>query len=141
MARKMSWKECIDQGIITRTTADQERSSKMVDMARTRLEFWKKVVEERYLAMKLEAYYEIIKELMLAHLYKTGYNCSNHLCLIAYISKHLENFEFEAGKIDELRQLRNEISYRGFQVSKDYVERNETEFAHIIDRLIDELKK
>lgn len=43
-------------------------------------------------------------------------------------------------KIDELRQLRNEISYRGFTVKKDYLERNEQEFKDIIDRLKKEIE-
>ena len=73
-------------------------------------------------------------------MYKKGFNCTNHLCLIAYLKKNISSFDYECEKIDELRQIRNEISYRGFAVKKDYLERNEPEFKSIIDRLRKELK-
>ena len=139
MANEMSWKECVDQGIITETQADEERSSQMLQMADLRLEFWDKKVEEKFIALKVEAYYDIIKELIFAHLYKNGYNCTNHLCLIAYLKEKIQDFDFENQKIDELRKVRNEINYRGLTVKKDYLERNELEFKNIIKRLKEEL--
>ncbi len=139
MANEMSWKECVDQGIITETQADEERSSQMLQMADLRLEFWDKKVEEKFIALKVEAYYDIIKELIFAHLYKNGYNCTNHLCLIAYLKEKIQDFDFEIQKIDELRKVRNEINYRGLTVKKDYLERNELEFKNIIKRLKEEL--
>ena len=79
MANEMSWKECIDRGIITETQADEERSNQMLQMANLRLEFWDKNVDDKFIALKVEAYYDIIKELIFAHIYKNGYNCTNHL--------------------------------------------------------------
>ncbi|PIZ00147.1 hypothetical protein COY62_04155 [bacterium (Candidatus Howlettbacteria) CG_4_10_14_0_8_um_filter_40_9] len=139
MAKKMSWKECVDQGIITEGIPDNERLKQMLSMANIRLEFWDKKVSDKFIALKVEAYYDIIKELVFAHMYKGGFNCTNHLCLISYIKKQIPNFDFECDKIDELRQLRNEISYRGFTVKKDYLNRNEPEFKAIIERLKKEI--
>lgn len=136
----MSWKECVDQGIITETSKDSERSKQMILMALTRLEFWNQKIDEKFIALKIEAYYDIIKEFIYAHIYKNGYNCTNHLCLIAYLKEKISDFDYEIEQIDELRQLRNEISYRGFAVKKDYFDRNEHEFKHIIERLQKELK-
>ena len=135
MANEMSWKECVDQGIITETQADEERSNQMLQMANLRLEFWDKKVDEKFVALKVEAYYDIIKELIFAHIYKNGFNCTNHLCLIAYLKEKINDFDFEIQKIDELRKVRNEINYRGLTVKKDYLERNELEFKNIIKRL------
>jgi len=87
--------------------------------------------------LKVEAYYDIIKELLFAHLYKNGYNCTNHLCLIAYLKEKIKDFETQ--KIDELRKVRNEINYRGLTIKKDYLERNELEFKNIIKQLKEEL--
>ena len=134
----MSWKECVDQGIIIETQADEERSKHMLKMANLRLEFWDKDVEDKFIALKVEAYYDIIKELLFAHLYKNGYNCTNHLCLIAYLKEKIKDFDFEIQKVDELRKVRNEISYRGLTIKKDYFERNELEFKNIIQRLKEE---
>ena len=139
MANEMSWKECVDQGIIAETQADEERSNQMLQMANLRLEFWDKDIDEKFIALKVEAYYDIIKELIFAHLYKNGYNCTNHLCLIAYLKEKIQDFDFEIQKIDELRKVRNEINYRGLTIKKDYLERNELEFKNIIKRLKEEL--
>lgn len=135
----MSWKECVEGGIITKTQADEERSKQMLQMANLRLEFWNKKVEDKFIVLKVEAYYDIIKELILAHLYKNGYNCTNHLCLIAYLKEKIKDFYFEIQKIDELRVVRNEINYRGLVIKKDYLQRNELEFKNIIKRLKEEL--
>ena len=139
MANEMSWKECVDQRIITETQADEERSNQMFQMADLRLEFWNKDVDEKCIVLKVEAYYYIIKELIFAHIYKNGYNCTNHLCLIAYLKEKIQDFDFEIQKINELRKVRNEINYRGLTIKKDYLERNEIEFKNIIKRLKEEL--
>ncbi len=137
----ISWKECLDQNIIVQSIPDEERATQMLNMANLRLEFWNKAIDDEFIALKVEAYYDIIKELIFAHLYKNGYNCTNHLCLIAYLKEKIDNFDFEIQKIDELRKVRNEINYRGLTVKKDYLVRNELEFKHIIKKLKDELKK
>lgn len=137
----MNWKECIDQGIITRTMPDEERAAQMLNMADLRFEFWNKEIEDRFIALKVEAYYDIIKELIFAHLYKKGFNCTNHLCLIAFLRENFKDFDFETEKIDELRKVRNEINYRGFSVKKDYLERNEFEFKNIINKLKEKFKE
>ena len=139
MANEMSWKECVDERIITQSVPDEERSKQTLMMANLRLKFWDKKVADEFIVLKVEAYYDIIKELIFAHLYKNGYNCTNHLCLIAYLKEKIKDFDFETQKIDELRKVRNEINYRGLIIKKDYLERNELEFKNIIKRLKEEL--
>jgi hypothetical protein len=135
MANEMSWKECVDKGIIFSTEKDEERSNQIFQMANIRFEFWNKNIDDKFIALKVEAYYDIIKELIFAHIYKNGYNCTNHLCLIAYLKEKIKDFDFEIQKIDELRIIRNEINYRGFVIKKDYLQKNELEFKNIIQRL------
>ncbi len=139
MANEMSWKESVDEGIITQTVPDEERSNQMFLMANLRLKFWDKKVADEFIVLKVEAYYGIITELIFAHLYKNGCNCTNHLCLIAYLKEKIKDFDFEIQKIDELRKVRNGINYRGLTIKKDYLERNELEFKNIIKRLKEEL--
>lgn len=141
MPEKMSWKECVDQNIITETVPDEERATQMLNMGNLRLEFWDKEIDDKFIALKVEAYYDIIKELIFAHIYKNGFNCINHLCLLAYLREKFEDFDFEIQKIDELRKVRNEINYRGFLVKKDYLDRNELEFKNIIKKLKDKLEE
>jgi len=87
MATEMSWKQCVEERIITKTIPDLERSNQMRDMAGLRIKFWDKEVTEEFIVLKIEAYYDIIKELIFAHLYKNGYNSTNHICLIAYLKE------------------------------------------------------
>jgi hypothetical protein len=133
MTSKMTFKECVDGGIITKSIPDKERSIQMLNMAELRKEFWSKKIDDKFIALKIEAYYEIIKELIFANMYKEGYNCTNHLCLISYVNEKLKNINSD--KLDELRKIRNEISYRGFAVTSDYLSRNEEEFKAIIEKL------
>jgi hypothetical protein len=139
MANEISWKECVNQGIIVETQSDEERSNQILQMANLRIKFWNKKINDKFIILKVEAYYEIIKELIFAHIYKNGFNCKNHLCLIAYLKEKIKDFDFEIQKIDELRKVRHEISYKGFSVRKDYLNRNELEFKNIIKQLKKEL--
>lgn len=140
MHEKMSWKECVDQNIIIKTVPDEERSNQMLKMADLRFEFWNKKIDDKFTALKIEAYYDIIRELIFVHLYKSGYNCTNHICLIAYLKEKFKDIDYEIEKIDELRRMRNEINYRGFSIKKDYLNRNELEFKSIITKLKEKLK-
>ena len=63
------------------------------------------------------------------------YNCTNHLCLIAFLNENFQDFDFEIQKIDELRKVRNDFDYRGLFVTKEYLDKNELEFKHIIKEL------
>ena len=120
----MSWKECVEEKIITKTAPDGERAHQMLQMANLRLKFWDTKISNEFSVLKVEAYYDIIKELIFAHLYNNGYNCTNHLCLIAYLKEKITDFDFEIQKIDELRKVRNDINYRDLKIQKDYFERN-----------------
>lgn len=95
MANKMDWKDCTKQGIISKIEPDEERAKQMLMMTKIRYKFWDRSIVDEFIALKVEAYYDIIKELMFAHLYKKGYNCTNHLCLIAFLRKHFDNFDYE----------------------------------------------
>ena|SRR3989339_2015670 len=141
MANEMSWKECVEEKIITTSVPDEERANQMLMMANLRLKFWDKKVADEFIVLKVEAYYDIIKEIIFALIYQKGYNCTNHLCLIAYLKEKVKDFDFETQKIDELRVIRNDINYRGLTIRKDYLERNELEFKNIIKRLKEELEK
>jgi hypothetical protein len=101
MVRKMSWKECIEQNIITKDDSDIERSNQMATMANLRFEFWNKKIDDKFIALKIEAYYDIIRELIFALLYKRRFNCTNHLCLIAFLKEYIKDFDYEINKIDE----------------------------------------
>ena len=87
--------------------------------------------------LKVEAYYEIIKELATALLSLNGYKSYSHECLISFIN---DNFSgkftgMQIELIDQLRIMRNDIAYRGAFVDNDYLDRNETNILSIIKTL------
>lgn len=131
----MSFKECIEKEILIKTIPDLERAIQISNMALLRYKFWNRNIDDEYITLKIEAYYDIIKELIFAIVYKNGYNCHNHLCLISYLKEITTEFDYEINKINELRTIRNEINYRGLMVKSDYFERNELEFRSIIQKL------
>ena len=139
MGRGMSWGQCLEQSIVTRMQPNPKRASKMLKMAHLRMRFWDWAIEDEFAALKVEAYYDIIKELIHAHLYIQGYNCSYHLCLISYLREKFPQFDRETIMIDKLRKVRNNMNYKGLIIKKDYLERNEREFKHIIEELKERL--
>lgn len=140
MASGMSWGRCLKLGIVKKIKKDPERASKMLKMANLRREFWDRPIKDEFTALKVEAYYDTIRELIFAHLYKNGYNCSNHLCLISYLRGKFSQFKEETSIIDKLRKVRNNINYKGLLVEKEYLQMNEPEFKHIINQLKERLK-
>ena len=68
----MDWNECIRQGIAKEAVPDFERAAHTTSMAMLRFEFWDRKIDPKFSALKAEAYYEIIKELIFAILYKNA---------------------------------------------------------------------
>ena len=58
----------------------------------------------------------------------------NHECLISFFKKYY-NYGYEVGIIHELKNIRNNIYYKGAFVKKSYLDKNELEFNHIIELL------
>ncbi len=131
----MNYKTCQEQGILRKVLPDKQRAKQLRSMANQRFAFWQRQNDQQFVTLKVEGFYEIIKELIFAHMYEHGYTSTNHICLIAYVQEHVQDFLYESEKIDELRKLRNEITYRGFTIQQDYFDRNEKEFLHIISNL------
>lgn len=81
-------------------------------------------------------YYEIVKELLTALLILDGYKTLSHKDLLAYLKKYYPSFETNLFfKLDNLRILRNRVSYDGLNVEVSYLERNERDFIRIISWL------
>jgi hypothetical protein len=81
-----------------------------------------------------EAYYEVIKELLVSLLARDGYKPDDHVDIIKYMYKcGFEDCDFFL--IDELRKRRNQIQYDGLHISSDYLRRNKPRFNNVIMRL------
>ncbi|MBU0457373.1 MAG: hypothetical protein ABH824_07515 [Nanoarchaeota archaeon] len=134
----MDWEKCTAEKTIRKVEPDKERIRNMLKMIEVRQKFWDSLIDildDEFSSLIVEGYYEIIKELLTAYLNINGLESSNHECLIRYFQKENSNLNVEAEKIDELKQVRNKIDYRGFFVRKEFFERNKLEYQHIIKLL------
>tara|TARA_Y100000310_G_C20699883_1_gene828725 strand:+ start:1938 stop:2366 length:429 start_codon:yes stop_codon:yes gene_type:complete len=136
-----SMKECIEAGIIKEVPEDIQRTKSLVNLAILRQEFWEQKHARKFSVLKIEAYYEIIKELAFALMYKEGFSSSNHLCMLAFLNDTFIHNEYEIRKVSELCRVRSDINYRGVQVPQSYLEQNEMEFKHTINLLQGRIKE
>jgi len=78
----MDRNEC-ENKFIRRIELDKERINSIRRLALKRFEFIKSInVTNDNISFVVESYYEIIKELLVALLYKNGLKSDNHQCLI-----------------------------------------------------------
>ncbi len=134
----MGWEKCLAEKTIREVEPDKERVRNILKMIELRQKLWGSLtalLDDEFFSLVVEGYYEIIKELLTAYVNLNGLESSNHECLIRYFQKENPNLVTEGEKIDELRKVRNKIDYRGFFVQKDFFERNDLEYQHIIKLL------
>lgn len=121
---------------LIKITSDKEKAKnilKMISLIEERIKIQDKI---RLSALILSDYYEIIKELITAILLIDGYKTLSHKDLIDYLKKeYLEFSSYEISVLDDLRVLRNRITYEGFFVEPSYLNRNESLFRIIIKKL------
>lgn len=87
-------------------------------------------------------YYEVIKELITAVLLVDGYKTLSHKDLIEYIKEKYKDFsQQEIFVLDNLRILRNRVTYEGYKIDISYLTKNEALFKTIIKKLKGILEK
>lgn len=129
-----TWQE--SQQEINRVRPDKEMAKSLLEMMEIRMMAVESLDKTMFASIIVEGYYEIIKEGMTALMSIDGYKTLSHEVLIAYLKEFYMEFpEYEIRFVDQLRQLRNKIVYRGLFVQKDYLDRNENQAKGIITRL------
>jgi len=118
---------------------NKERASSILRMANTTLDMVRTIDAERFPSNVTKEYYEIIRELLGALLLLDGYKIygeSAHKRLIDYLKENYKEFTSrEIFIIDNLRIVRNRISYEGFFVEKDYIKGKLPDIENIIKKL------
>ena len=120
-------------------TPDLERAKNLLRQSEIRLEDASNKDQKKFSTLIIEAYYEIIKELLTALLVAEGIKVLDHIALIDYVREHHSKIltEEEIRIIDELRKIRHKISYEGFSITEDYCNRR----TPLAKTLIDKIKK
>jgi hypothetical protein len=127
------WKESQDE--VNKIRPDKEMAKSLLKMMEIRLKATESLNKEKFTSIVVEGYYEVIKEGITALMAIDGYKTLSHEVLIAYLKEFYREFtEYEIQFIDQLRQLRNKIVYKGFFVQTDYLERNERQIKQAIEK-------
>lgn len=117
---------------------DKEKAKSLRNMAKITEERLNQTNKEKYPSNTLIDYYEIIRKLMEALSAINGIKIKGegaHYELINYICDNYEFSESDKLFIQEIRTFRNQISYEGFNVNKNYIESNSNKIEVIIDKL------
>lgn len=124
---------------LIKITPDEEKAkaiSRMVDATLTMIE---SIDMNKFPSNVTKEYYEAIRELLSAILLLDGYKTYGegaHKKQIKYIEANYKAINgHEISLIDELRTVRNRISYDGFFVEKDYINRKTKEIKAIVEKL------
>ena len=121
---------------LIKITPDNERARsilKMISLLEERIRIQNRT---KMTALIISDYYEVIKELITAVLLTDGYKTLSHKDLIDYINLNYKKFNSnEISILDDLRILRNKITYEGFMTDFSYLKRNEVFFKNIINKL------
>lgn len=122
---------------LIKVTPNQERARSILHMVSLLEERITLQNKEKMAALVTVDYYEIIKELLTAVLLLEGYKTLSHKDLFEYVQeKHGKMFDRqEMLLLDELRVLRNRVSYEGFEIHPSYIKRNENKLKEIIQKL------
>jgi uncharacterized protein (UPF0332 family) len=137
MRELMSWSEC-KENFIRNVASDPQKIASIVEMAQERLDFVKSLsANEKNASFIFDDYYEIIKELLVALMLKSGMRAKNHQCLISFFAKE-HDYPQLVNIIKQMSFLRNRLDYYGERVEYSYFSANQNKFEEII-KLLNEL--
>lgn len=128
---------------LIKMTPNPERARNILKQIELRLEDANAKDPIRFSTLIIEAYYEIIKELLTALLAVDGYKVLSHTSLIEYLRENYAKIFMghEIQAIDELRKVRHRISYEGLIIGQDYYLRKRQTAKDIINKIRNVVKE
>ena len=122
--------------MIKKVFKDREKVKSMLKLVEEREKFLKLDIE--FTTIKVESYYEVIKELSIAllllnELKAVGENA--HKETIDYLKNFKEFSNSDISVLQDLRGKRNKSMYEGKQIDPSYLKNKEDEIKKIIDKL------
>lgn len=128
------WKESQEE--VKRIAPDRQMAKAILKMIEVRMKALSLVDRKEFASLVVEDYYEITKEAITALMALDGYKTLSHEVLVAYLKEFYPQFsESEILLVDQLRQLRNKIAYRGFFITHDFLERTEARMRSIVSKI------
>ena len=118
---------------------DEQKAEALKKMAEITLKRLEETDKEKYPSNTLNDYYDVMHKLMEAVSIKEGVKIKGegaHQQLIDHVAKKKKLNEQDRIFLQEMRDIRNRISYEGFMVNKNYISLNMKGIKRIIDILI-----
>lgn len=129
---------------LVRITPDKEKAKSILKMVNTTLSMIETISIEKFSSNVTKEYYEVVRELITTLLLLDGYKTYGegaHKKLIEYLEKNYTDFSGdEIHFLDDLRIVRNKISYDGFFVTIDYIGQRRERIKRIIAKLQKNIK-
>lgn len=124
---------------LEKVTPNKEKARSLYRMASSSFSMAQTIDEEKYPSNTLKEYYDIIRQfidlILLCKGYKSrGEGAHEEVITFAYQSGVLTVQEHLLA--NELRKMRNRISYEGFFVDYDYFLRKKKDVASLIEKLM-----
>ncbi len=136
----LPWDEFSDK--VNKIRPDNEKAKALLKMTQLREKRAQNTELPQMATLLVEEYYEILKELITAIMSCDGWKTVSHELLVGYLAKFYPEFTAaEIILIDQLRQMRNDIDYRGVMINPEYVERNQKTILEVITKLKDVTNK
>jgi len=123
---------------------DNEKAKALKKMAEITLKRLEETDKEKYPSNTLTDYYDIIHKLMEATTIKEGIKIKGegaHRQLIEHVVKKKNLNQQDSIFLQEMRDIRNRISYEGFTVNKNYISLNIRKINRIVDILSSKVKR
>jgi hypothetical protein len=128
------WKDSQEE--VKRIAPDRQMAKAILKMIEVRMKALSLMDRKEFASLVVEDYYEITKEAITALMALDGYKTLSHEVLVAYLKEFYPQFsESEILLVDQLRQLRNKIAYRGFFITHDFLERTEARMKSIVSKI------
>jgi len=124
--------------MIIKTSIDRQKANALAKMAEITLERLRTTDKEKYPSNTLTDYYDAIHKLMEAIALLDGIKTKGegaHQELIDYVAKKEKLDEQSRQLAQQMREYRNQISYEGFNINKNYLEGNEKKIQELILKL------
>ena len=110
---------------LIRIEIDVNSARSRLQLVETTLKFIATIDQKQFPSHANKEYYDVIRELLLAHLAKKGWQCTNQLLLPLYAEEHFQKFKENAKTIKELFILKQHIHEIKQEQISSFLKKNE----------------
>ena len=129
--------------MIRKIQPDPQKAASLRNMAKITWERLEETDKMKYPSNTLKDYYDSIHELLEALTLQEGIKVKGegaHQELIDYVVKKYSFPENERIFLQQIREYRNKISYEGFMIDPEFMERNDAKIKVILKKLFRMIK-